>query len=86
MFPGSQEHFIRIASEQDNFLEKNSKFQGTLDAFCEFEFCGYVVSICHPTLDFHSISLIFWHLITLIYIFMDVKFQHNLRIGTWHIL
>ena len=72
MFKGSKEHFIG--------------FQWTLDAFCEFEFCGYVVSLCHQTLNFYSIQFIFSHLITRIYIFMDVKFQRKLRIGTWHIL
>jgi len=67
MLKGSQEH-------------SNWYYQWTLDAFCEFEFCGYVVYLCRPRLSCFSIPLILYHLITRMYILRHVKFQWNWNI------
>jgi len=74
MFKGSKELFISIVSEQNKMIKFNEHLNLSCVNLSEFEFCGYVVSLFNPRLEIYSIPLHFCHLITRIYIFMDVKF------------
>ena len=81
MFKGSQEPFISIVSEQNNFYKKMIKFNEYWMHFVNLSFESSLGlhketnSLCNPRLDFFLSPLIFCHLITKIYIFMDLKFQ-----------
>ena len=80
MFKVSQEQSSWHCQWTKYFFHEKNKFQLTLDAFCEFDF-----AVCHFRLKLYSILLIFCHHITLMFMYMDVKFQQNLRILTWYI-